>query len=274
MKKILFPILLFLLMSSQVFAQSVYDAIKNGQFQQVKTLIEANNKSINTPDKRGNTPLHHACLSSADSSMAIFDFLLNKGADINHANARGNTPLHLAAYLTNYEFVKKLIKKGANPNATNPAGHTPIHYTLFSPDRKATRLLIEQGANINFTDALGNTYLMLAILSEDIPTAKLLIEKNADLSIINKRGNNALSLSQRMQLKELSDLIINNGGKKIDNKKKIPLTGAYLGQETPGLTPLLFAPNVVSTENSQLNAVFPLMETNSFLLNGKETNQL
>ena len=120
----------------------------------------------------------------------------------------------------------------------------------------AISLLIEKGADINLTDGLCNTYLMLSILSEDIPSIKLLFEENADFSIVNKRGSNALSLAKRMKLEEVIDLLVGKGAKTVNEQPKKPLVGKYIGQKAPGLTPKLFAPNVVSTENSQLNAVF------------------
>ena len=42
-----------------------------------------------------------------------------------------------------------------------------------------------------------------------------------------------------------------------DTNMKFPeLTGVYLGQSEPGLSPEIFAPNIISTGMSELNACF------------------
>ncbi|TFH39034.1 MAG: hypothetical protein E4G95_02185 [Bacteroidia bacterium] len=41
-----------------------------------------------------------------------------------------------------------------------------------------------------------------------------------------------------------------------DNSLNITVKGEYLGQEKPGLTPVIFAPGIVSTDRNEVNSVF------------------
>ena len=69
--------------------------------------------------KKKNTLL---ILSVKFNNFTIFQFLIDKGANINTQNIYLNTPLHYAFANKHYKFVDYLINKGADENIENIYG--------------------------------------------------------------------------------------------------------------------------------------------------------
>lgn len=86
----------------------------------------ARGADIETPDSRGETPLH----SRAGDWRAQIAVLLELGADVHARDSRGNTPLHLAARIGHLANAEALLARGADANARNAAGLTPLHLAL------------------------------------------------------------------------------------------------------------------------------------------------
>ena len=98
------------------------EGVKGGHVAMVSHLVESG-AVVNTPDKRGFTPLHHAAMMGfAD----IVEVLLARGADPSPQNANGDTPLHLAARNGHLACVKALFEGKANSHALNKSSETPL----------------------------------------------------------------------------------------------------------------------------------------------------
>lgn len=97
----------------------------------------------NQPDKKMTSPLIQTIVTTyTKDSMEIFDYLLQKGADINYVTAEGDTPLIVAADGRKisqfkrdqlYKIAEILLVKGANKNIRNNNG------------KNATDIAIESG---------------------------------------------------------------------------------------------------------------------------------
>ena len=151
------------------WADPLHDAVKSGDLQKVKRLIEKG-AEVNVKDKYGRTPLFFTL------SPEIIELLIKKGTDVNAKDNLGGTPLHRAlnkaAQSKKYEKAKLLIEKGANVNAKDRFGRTPLFELIaplfFSPveekgDKEMVQLLIQKGANVNVKSLEENTPLSLAI---------------------------------------------------------------------------------------------------------------
>lgn len=80
--------------------------------------------SYDSPDKRGNHPIHFACESRA---INVVEFLLDNGVSVNQPHAKnGRTPLHIAALFGNHMLINILVQKGAELKAIAFNGETPI----------------------------------------------------------------------------------------------------------------------------------------------------
>ena len=78
---------------------------------------------VEDSDKR--SMLHHAALNPNENSLAIMEFLVERGLEINSQDSDGNTPLHLALSPFQQEVVKYLINSGANEEIKNWKGISP-----------------------------------------------------------------------------------------------------------------------------------------------------
>ncbi|MCX6556248.1 MAG: ankyrin repeat domain-containing protein [Candidatus Aminicenantes bacterium] len=267
-------------------ADDIFAPVKKGELDSVKTLLEKDPALLNARGESDRTPLLEAVLSR---QPAVFEFLLEKGADFNLVNKEGFAPVHFAAFLGETELVKMLIAKGAplTVNA-NVIGATPLDLAVSAGRREMVELLIAKGAPLNLKDKKGNTPLIKAVLSGRAEIAGLLIHKGAavdekdqmgstplllaaltgqkelaawlienkaDINAANSLGGTPLSVAVREGHQEVVDLLVAKGASK-DFLKQPVLEGDYLGQKIPGLAPERFAPGTVSTEKSELNSVF------------------
>ena len=78
---------------------------------------------VEDSDKR--SMLHHIALNPNANSLAITEFLVEKGLEVNAQDSDGNTPLHLALSPFQRDVAKHLIDSGADPEIKNWKGTSP-----------------------------------------------------------------------------------------------------------------------------------------------------
>lgn len=157
---------------------ALHFAVRQGQFESVKTLIELG-ADIDILEDNGVTPL---IMATINGHMDIAGFLLNSGADPNISDKWGRTVLFVATdmhtidanprpapllidTLTSVDIVKLALAKGAEPNPLlttalpawvtiggdhNPIlqeGSTPFFRSVMSGDLELMSILIEAGAD-------------------------------------------------------------------------------------------------------------------------------
>ena len=94
------------------FQVNIYDVNMNGdslmhiciKSDQVNVLVYLKEKlklSVNSTDKKGSTPLHHACFLGSEYCINV---LLKWIDDVNNKNDEGNTPLHFLVFSGKYMF--------------------------------------------------------------------------------------------------------------------------------------------------------------------------
>ena len=106
-------------------------AVKQGNLEFLKYLLEEKGVSANCKDKDGKTPLHWAV---ACRDPAIIQALLDANADTEARDQDGNTPLHVAVKdisrdedgLT--ECINNLLEAGADPDAKDNEGITVLEW--------------------------------------------------------------------------------------------------------------------------------------------------
>lgn len=122
---------LILLGGSYLFSRSrsgttspaLYQAAAKGNADEASALI-TDGADVNFVNPQfGDTPLHAASASGADSVVAA---LLARGANVNAIAHYAMTPLHYAAKAGHASTAKLLLEKGANPQLKNKLGRTPL----------------------------------------------------------------------------------------------------------------------------------------------------
>lgn len=104
---------------------------KNGDLDDLKAQWKAKNltlEDLNAPDERGDTALLYAVFNNRP---AVWEWLIEKGADIRCSNLKGDTVLHhIAGRFTSGDDplgdLNRLIDLGADVNAINARGETPV----------------------------------------------------------------------------------------------------------------------------------------------------
>jgi ankyrin repeat protein len=191
-------------------------AISNAESKTIKLI--ADHSDINLRDNLGQSPIHLALLKQKEE---IFDYLLEKGADVNIGGAKGNlknqTVLYLAVTRNREDLVQKLLEKGADPNIADSDGSLPLAEACIgaSVNPNIVQMLIDKGANVNLAEVNGMTPLMYIAENTKAPLAvrqsvvEILLKAGADKKIKDKKGKTALDWAlERKNIeiaKELND---------------------------------------------------------------------
>ncbi len=153
-------------------------AVKNGNFEILKFLVENDKKAIGYI-KKSNSILVWAIRSG---NFDMVKYLIDKGANIYEKFAYGKTPLHIAVEETNLRIVKHLIEDcRANINIKDENGDTPLYYAIFNfkkDSSKVVKYLIEKGADTSFLNKFYFNRIILKLMPENTRTYLLSIKNN------------------------------------------------------------------------------------------------
>ncbi|GBE95292.1 ankyrin repeat domain-containing protein [Nostoc cycadae] len=109
---------------------ALHKAIRNNQLSAVKLLIKAGaNPNLKVEEGWEYTPLMVA-INSASIDYAIFQVLIEVGANLNSSSSRGETVLMLAVLTLNIDAVRRLLELGVDVNAKDIYGHTALYYAI------------------------------------------------------------------------------------------------------------------------------------------------
>ncbi|MFP3017740.1 MAG: ankyrin repeat domain-containing protein [Candidatus Tisiphia sp.] len=88
----------------------LYVAVKSGNIEEVRKILELPNLDINAKDKNGRTPLH---IAAKEGFTDIIELLIKSGATVDVLGYEKRTALHEAALNTKYQAVEILLDHGA-----------------------------------------------------------------------------------------------------------------------------------------------------------------
>ena len=191
-------------------------AVWSGNAKTAKLLLDAG-ADANLRENNGITPLI-VSVWPYNMNMAVFDALLEAGADVNaeynhyrptallqalengHAEAceklleagadiskRGThrvIPLFMAAELFNPELMEKFIAKGADIfEKTDPADETLLFPAARVGDVALCRRLTEKGLDVNAKNRWGRTLVHTALMQGEEEVVRFLVENGAKLKL-------------------------------------------------------------------------------------------
>ena len=129
-----------------LLTKKLLGAIRPGNLDVVKFIIQQNKCNPNCTDRRGNTPLHIAC---ENCHYNIADFLIHEGNCINVCRQGDKaTPLHIACDLGDLDMVKLLVtctSQKCDVNVADANGDTPLHFAATKSNLKLCRMLLSNG---------------------------------------------------------------------------------------------------------------------------------
>jgi ankyrin repeat protein len=163
----------------------LFDAVRTGDLEKVKALLQADPKLAEARTEDGSTALHLAAL---EGQTAVAQLLLANGAQVNARGLREETPLHMAMYDGHREVAEVLLASQADLDARNTAGETPLHLAVRKGYRDLVELLLEHHADVNAKDRQDATPLHAAVAAGHKEVIELLVSQNADLRARDKAG--------------------------------------------------------------------------------------
>ncbi|GAA4272943.1 hypothetical protein GCM10022258_22370 [Aquimarina gracilis] len=192
--------------------------------------------------------------TACNGNLARLDSLLtNTSIDIK--DSRGRSLMHWTVACKKKEVFDYLIKKGINLNPEDNQKKTPIHVTVQFENEKYFDLLVKLQPNTHWVDKYGTSLLEMAVLNKSKVFVRKLIELGVDVNNKNERGSTPLEISNRINANEIYALLLSLGADE-SKIRTFTMYGKYMGQQPPGTTPKLFAPNFISTEEQEFGSVF------------------
>jgi TPR repeat protein len=173
------------LTSQWVVAADIFDAVRAGDGEKVKALLQADPKLVESRTEDGNTPLHLAAL---EGHAAVAQVLLDQHAPVNARGLREETPLHMAMYEGHHDMAEVLLANRADANAPSVSGETPLHVAARKGHRELVELLLSHSAEVNARDHQDQTPLHLAAAAGHAEVVKALMDHDADAQARDKSG--------------------------------------------------------------------------------------
>ncbi len=209
-------LILFINVGSAI-SQNIFKTACQGDLSGLNNLLQ--NGTIDIQDDRGRSLLHWAI---ACNKPEIFNFLINRNINPNLEDNMFRTPMYVAVQFENEFFFDELKKLQPTHSWIENHGAALLEKAILLESRLFIEKLINSGVNVNAR---------------------------------NERGSTPLEISKRIGALEVYQLLLTLGA---DKKliRSITLSGMYMGQEPPEGDPVMFAPNFISTEESEFGSVF------------------
>ncbi len=189
----------------------------------VKLLVEKG-ADINKKTQYGTPPLITAANMPGKNGDEIFNYLIEKGANVNFAGSKDETAIFIAAAGGYLDRVKTLVGRGANINykrSKNWGGETPFLYSIINncePVKGCTQIemvkyFIEHGADINAKPNSGETALYAAVNNNQKEIVALLLANKANVNSKTKTGESPLAAAKRNENKVIMEMLKKAGAK-------------------------------------------------------------
>lgn len=215
-------IFVLMIFTVSVSGAEIHDAVRKGEVERIKAILDKDPLAVNLEDERSWTPLHWAALRG---NKELVELLITRGAVVKVSERNDRTPLHYASYQGHQEVVKLLIQKGAivdakavgsasplnwaaqagqigvdkilidngaDIHAKCKAEVTPLYFAALRGNKDFLELLLSYGAEVNFTDYTGQTPLQVAVTRGHAKVVGILLEKGADKHVKEKHSGRTL----------------------------------------------------------------------------------
>ena len=192
--------------------------------------------------------------TACQGNIPRLDSLLRESA-IDIEDDRGRSLLHWAVACQQKEVFDLLIEREIALNGMDNQDKTPLHVAVQFGRMEYIGYLIELQPNDEWQSLHGGSLLESAALNRDKNVLEKLIRSGVDVDQKNERGSTALEISRRIGADSISAFLVSNGADE-SLVRKFELSGKYMGQKAPGIEPVIFAPNFISTEEQEFGAVF------------------
>jgi ankyrin repeat protein len=209
----------------------LFEAIRTGDAEKVRSLCAANAALVNARNARGQSAVLMACYTGRKE---IRDALVENGAtlELHEAAAAGDLArvketvganpelaknyspdgfpvLALAAAFGHEEVAQYLHSKGAGINAiaTNGTGYSALTGAVANGNASLVKWLAQNGADVNYRYAKGHSPLLEAAANGRLDMVKILVAHGADPHARTDDGKNALAFAQERGRREVAEYL-------------------------------------------------------------------
>lgn len=180
------------------YVARIFQVVIEGNFAEVKRLLNISPTLVTAQDGYHNPPLHHA------PTPEIAELLIQYGANVNARGWMNDTALHETAMKNRPEVARVLIANGANVNALRDGDISPLNWAKSLP---MAQILLENGAKVSHQDVHGQSPFFNAVISGDIAFVNLFIDYGVKADVVVRDGKTALHIATNVTvLKRLLDL--------------------------------------------------------------------
>jgi palmitoyltransferase len=165
---------------------TISKACAYGDFDKLKSFLEADPACVNAADEQGYYPLQWAALNNR---VVETNFLLAQGAAVNAADGTGQTALHWASVRGSLACIETLLRGGADPGVPDNRGYTPCHVAAqYGQTAVLYHLALKWGVDCDTTDNDGRTPLHWAAYKGFADSVRLLLVLDARYALPDKEG--------------------------------------------------------------------------------------
>ncbi|CAI9607684.1 unnamed protein product, partial [Staurois parvus] len=183
------------------FYQPICQAAYGNYVNEVELLLAEDPKNVNVKDSfGGDTPLICACRRG---HIKMVNYLLSMKADVNLRNDKERTCLHYAVR-KRFSFLDYLLIVILMPVML--IGYV-IMISKSKQNERLINILLHSGVDVNAADNSGNTALHYACKMKTQSIIPILLEANANPSIKNKEGESPVDIAERLQFKNILELM-------------------------------------------------------------------
>jgi ankyrin repeat protein/Tol biopolymer transport system component len=181
-------------------AQEIFDAVRSGDYEKVKGLIEKDPGLVKARNARQSIPLHVAVDRDYES---IARLLIEKGADVNALNNTG-TPLY---YAKSAGIARLLVENGTDINAYNP-----LAWMLVNRRKEVAEYLLEAGAALPETGTpQARLFLVRSLQSGSCKFLEKYLQQGFDPLYKSQSNNTLLHYASESNSTELTDRLMGLG---------------------------------------------------------------
>ncbi|MBU1011819.1 MAG: ankyrin repeat domain-containing protein [Bacteroidetes bacterium] len=222
--------------------QAIHWAAANGSAEILRWLSSLG-ADLNLKDETNKTPLYMAATRGHTESV---NFLLTQNVEI---QTEGDGAFELLYFSTMFGFegiFEKFLNSGFDLKQLTKDGSGLMLAAALKGNIDFISKLSDRGLDLNLLNDFGECALHISIIHKNYEAMKKLIELGADIHLKNFAGQNALSFAQKLESTSFTDHLKLKGAIQHDD---LILKDKYPGFDTPGLTPKLFAPGLISTSD-------------------------
>lgn len=160
----------------------LHAAVRSGDVDAVKELIEESPSMISARAGLGVTPLH---LAAINGHSVIVKLLIHAGAALEAEESTGLRPLHQAVRHRRQDVAELLLRFGAQVDPIDQIGSTPLNWAVVGHNKVMIRLLVQYGADPTRKGATGESAIEWA---REIGDQELLTTLNMAASKMTSPG--------------------------------------------------------------------------------------